>query len=149
MPIEQRLNEWREKLYRQLQRRPWGNDNSTENDSEAIFDKLSTIMTLRYLNIRILLHRPVLSTVLLHRHTSYSDRNLERDPPFSRHVAELSIESCQQSAIDIIDIVYKTRGSYLALKTWWFTIYYSKISIPSRMALYMQLPNASKHSTLL
>ncbi|KAL7780978.1 hypothetical protein V8C43DRAFT_328867 [Trichoderma afarasin] len=125
MPIEQRLNEWREKLYRQLQRRPWGNNISMKNDSEAIFDKLSTIMTLRYLNIRILLHRPVLSTVLLHRHTSYSDRNLERDPPFSRNVAELSIESCQQSAIDIIDIVYKTRDSYLALKTWWFTIYYT------------------------
>ncbi|QYT05586.1 Zn(2)-C6 fungal-type domain-containing protein [Trichoderma simmonsii] len=125
MPKEQRLNQWREKLYRQLQRRPWGNNNSMENDSEAIFDKLSTIMTLRYLNIRILLHRPVLSTVLLHRHTSYSDRNLEKDPPFSRHVAELSIESCQQSAIDIIDIIYETRDSYLALKTWWFTIYYT------------------------
>lgn len=148
MPIEQKLNEWREKLYRQLQRRPWGDNNSTENDSEAIFDKLSTIMMLRYLNIRILLHRPVLSTVLLHCHTSFSDRRPQKDLPFSQHVAELSIESCQQSAIDIIDIVYKTRGSYLALKTWWFTIYYSEISIPSRMALYMQLLTASKHSTL-
>ncbi|KKO99889.1 hypothetical protein THAR02_07991 [Trichoderma harzianum] len=125
LETEQRLNEWREKLYRQLQRRPWGNNNSTENDSEAVFDKLSTIMTLRYLNIRILLHRPILSTVLLRCHTSYSDRNPEKDPPFSRNVAELSIESCQQSAIDIIDIVYKTRDSYLALKTWWFTIYYT------------------------
>ncbi|KAL6808232.1 hypothetical protein J3E69DRAFT_372761 [Trichoderma sp. SZMC 28015] len=53
---EQRLAEWRH--------RPWEATVKDADPRNLVFHKLSIVMILRYLNTRVLLHRPILSASL-------------------------------------------------------------------------------------
>ncbi|KIV85748.1 hypothetical protein PV11_01410 [Exophiala sideris] len=127
--LEQRLSAWKRNLFPRLQRRPWETlDPGTVSASawDAVFDRLSVIITLRYLNIRILLHRPVLSAFLRKRaYYKFGAGQLEDEDPFFNDVARKSIDICEQSAMEIVQIVHKTSKLPGLLGAWWFSAYYT------------------------
>ena len=128
--LEQKLAAWKHSLHSHLQRRPWDildHDSVSRSTWDPVFDRLSVILTLRYLNTRIVLHRPILSAFLRQRGRSGSSYvSSSHEDPFFDDLGERSVRTCKQSAMDIIDIVYKTSKPPALLGAWWFTAYYSK-----------------------
>lgn len=131
--LEQRLTAWKRNLYPQLRRRPWDTldpDSLSPIAWDPVFDRLSVIITLRYLNARILLHRPVLSAFLRKRvRQRVGGGEVEEEDAFFQDLGERSIKICEQSAMEIVQIVYRTSAPPALLGAWWFSAYYSK-SIP-------------------
>src|ERR1700761_9670871 len=109
--LEQKLAAWKHELLPQLQRRPWDTlepDGVSVSTWDPVFDRLSVILTLRYLNARIVLHRPILSAFLRQRgHARGSAATTSREDPFFNDLGERSVRICQQSAMEIVEIVYK------------------------------------------
>lgn len=80
------------------------------------------ILTLRYLNVRILLHRAVLSR-LLSMTASDSNANAE---DFVIRLASSSIDKCVEMAIQTISIISQARHRQDILPVWWWSIYFCK-----------------------
>ncbi|OCT54128.1 C6 transcription factor [Cladophialophora carrionii] len=126
--LEQKLAAWKHKLLPQLLRRPWDTldpEGVSVSTWDPVFDRLSVILTLRYLNTRILLHRPILSAFLRQRSGPRTAESLAREDPFFNDLGDRSVRICQQSAMEIVDIVYKTSKPPALLGAWWFTAYYT------------------------
>ncbi|KAK6379813.1 hypothetical protein LTS17_005886 [Exophiala oligosperma] len=130
LALEQRLSVWKRNLFPQLQRRPWDTFDSESISTstwDPVFDRLSVIITLRYLNTRILLHRPVLSAFLRKRaHYRAATVQMDDEDPYFLDLAEKSLLICEQCAAEIVQIVYKTSKPPTLLGAWWFSAYYSK-----------------------
>lgn len=80
------------------------------------------ILTLRYLNVRMLLHRAVLSR-LLSMTASESNANAE---DFAIGSAISSIDKCLEMAIQTISIISQARHRQDILPVWWWSIYFCK-----------------------
>jgi len=124
--LEQKLMTWRQNLIPQLQRRPW-EDVDPDNIGDPIFNRLSVIMTLRYLNTRILLHRPILSSFLRRKTRSLSDQPApENNELFFLNLGDRSIQVCESSAMEMVNIIHKMSKPPSLLGAWWFSAYYSQ-----------------------
>ncbi|OAL37349.1 hypothetical protein AYO20_03198 [Fonsecaea nubica] len=127
--LEQKMAAWKHNLFPQLQRRPWDTldpDTVSLSAWDPVFDRLSVIITLRYLNTRILLHRPILSAFLRQRaRVKVSGEPVEQEDPFFNDLGERSVKICQQAALEIVEIVHKTSKPPALLGAWWFTAYYT------------------------
>ena len=84
-------------------------------------NRLRVILTLRYHNLNLLIHRPLLSASL--RHLSKQDV-----PGYTLQLARAGASACVQSAVATIDVVHSivnadpTSRSNLGI--WFFTLYY-------------------------
>lgn len=94
--------------------------------------KFRVILTLRYLNLRVLLHRPVLVKFIA------ASRCPDRDPRDLELLQQMGMNSMQivvDSAMEIIDIVWRIVSEpgwkQSLLGAWWFSLYYSKIVMTS------------------
>ncbi|KAJ4680160.1 hypothetical protein HRR95_003879 [Exophiala dermatitidis] len=153
MVLEQRLAAWKRNLYPQLQRRPWDTlDPETISMSawDPVFDRLSVIITLRYLNARILLHRPLLSAFLQQRARFRAAAEVTEDgDPFFQDLAARSVKICEQSAMEMVEIVHKTSNPPALLGAWWFSAYYtfnSALVIFSCILLAITTSNGWSHN---
>ena len=137
--LEQKLAMWKHNLLTQLQRRPWDTldpNGVSVSTWDPVFDRLSVILMLRYLNTRIVLHRPILSAFLRQRGRSrLSSESIPRDDPFFNDLGERSVRICQQAAVEIVEIVHKTSKPPALLGAWWFTTYYSKLWLPTPLSV--------------
>lgn len=97
------------------------------NDIQFFTWKFRVILTLRYLNLRVLLHRPVL--------VRFVDAcgGFQPDPQELRLLQQIGLNSmqiCADSAMEIIDLVYdvvhQSDWRHNVLGAWWFSLYYSK-----------------------
>lgn len=88
--------------------------------------KLQTILTLRYYNLNILIHRPLLSTTL--RFMSARENLGDNAPPYTIQLAMAEAQECITSAESTIDIVHsilhRDRSGHNNLGVWFFTLYY-------------------------
>lgn len=90
----------------------------------SVFTPFSTVITLRYLSTRTLLHRAMV--------TRFLDYNGQKDSKgeewsFLHDFGRTSLEVCVRSAAEMIEIIHTaSEGGYRMLTTWWFSIYYSK-----------------------
>ncbi|OAP63482.1 hypothetical protein AYL99_02709 [Fonsecaea erecta] len=127
--LEQKLAAWKHNLFPPLQRRPWDTldpDTVSLSAWDPVFDRLSVIITLRYLNTRILLHRPILSAFLRQRaRVKVPGEPIEQEDPFFNDLGERSVKICRQAAMEIVEIVHKTSKPPALLGAWWFTAYYT------------------------
>lgn len=121
--IEDSLNRWEAKLSPELQLRPWIPTAPTATN-EAVFERLSVIIRLRYLHTRILAHRVVLRLLSSCMEESASDCTWESES-FSGKASRECMLSCASSAREIIEIVHTMSSVPKKLGSWWFTIYYS------------------------
>jgi histidinol-phosphate/aromatic aminotransferase/cobyric acid decarboxylase-like protein len=89
--------------------------------------KFRVILTLRYLNLRVLLHRPVLVKFIAA--SRYPDRD-QQDLKILQQIGMNSMQIVTESAMEIIDIVSRVvlepGWKQSLLGAWWFSLYYSK-----------------------
>ena len=125
-PIEQQLTGWRYGLPQDLTLHFFGNLN-LYNTEFSLSERMKTMLTLRYHNVRLLLHRPVLIAFL--------DQSGSFDPPSQDlqlllQVDPNSFHTCIGSASEIVSIVKAMLSSTglhrMLLGAWWYTLYYSK-----------------------
>ncbi len=126
--FEEKLESWKRNLPTELRKRPWDvlNPQVPESPFDAsIFDRLSVIAKLRYLNVRILLHRPVLVRAL---QRVLSERLTESvvGERFVSGFEESSLDLCRKSATEVVDIVFAASRSASLLGSSWFSSYYSE-----------------------
>jgi hypothetical protein len=98
-----------------------------ESTSFAYFSwKFRVILTLRYLNLRVLIHRPVLVKFIA------ASRSPDRESPELKLLQQMGLNSmqiCTESAMEIIGIVHRVVSEpgwkHSLLGAWWFSLYYS------------------------
>ena len=94
--------------------------------------KLQMVLTLRYLNVRLLLHRAVLLRALGSNGVVGS---VDHEAALLQHIGPNSAKTCLDSAVHTLDLVQATvtsPGSHKeVLGAWWFSLYYSEL-VPSR-----------------
>jgi hypothetical protein len=95
---------------------------------DSSLERFPTILTLRYHNLRVLLHRPVLVMFLDITGTSASRLDTQ-ELTLLKQMGSNSIRICVQSSIEIIDIVSmlvtSTSLRRTSLGAWWFSLYYT------------------------
>ncbi|OAP60068.1 hypothetical protein AYL99_05070 [Fonsecaea erecta] len=130
--LEHKLEVWKQNLPPQLQQVPseiklTGWNLSSSPGFAPVFDRLSVILALRYLNTRILLHRPILSACLRQRYPfgTLNEPASDVHDKFPHEFASISVEICERSAVEVIDIVCKASRHPRMLGTWWFSAYYT------------------------
>ncbi|KAJ6090666.1 hypothetical protein N7499_003380 [Penicillium canescens] len=88
--------------------------------------KFRVILTLRYLHIQILLHRPILAKFLDASHASCLELSEER---ILNDIGYSSMKKCVESAMGIIDTVHElvsgTGWQQDLLGAWWYSLYYT------------------------
>ena len=131
--IDQKLSDWRKSLPSNLLSRPWEDRISNESvgpQEHTVFSRLSVVTRLRYLNTRILLHRPVLDSVLRKIAASddayTDDAETDGESTLSEFAGKSSLSISQSCAVEIIDITHRVSTSKALLGAWWFSVYYSK-----------------------
>ncbi|KAB5545741.1 fungal-specific transcription factor domain-containing protein [Coniochaeta sp. 2T2.1] len=117
--LEGRLEDWKAGLPRALDIRA-----ASLTESDMVI-KQKTVLKLRYLNFRVLIHRPFL---LLNTTNSNS--------MLSRHVL-----SCVESARELIQFVYETYLYRPYFRTWWYNCTY--VLDATMVLLYVVLTNTS------
>ena len=89
--------------------------------------KLQMVLTLRYLNVRLLLHRAILLRILGRNGEA---GHVDHEAALLQRVGPDSIKTCLDSAVHTLDLVHATvtsPGSHKeVLGAWWFSLYYSK-----------------------
>lgn len=100
--------------------------NQISSNPQYLSSKFRVILTLRYLNLRVLLHRPILVKFIT------ASRSPDRDPQEMKLLQQIgmsSLQLCADSAMEIIDIVYRVVSEpgwkRSLLGAWWFSLYYS------------------------
>ncbi len=85
------------------------------------------ILTLRYLNLRLLLHRPIL---IKQFETTYSPNLNLAEANILSKLGSRSLLTCFRCSMQTIDIVTRItsepKSATRYLSAWWFTLYYSK-----------------------
>jgi hypothetical protein len=125
--LEHRLVEWERSLPGDLSLL---NSAGMRSLDEATYwmGRYRVVLTLRYHNLRILLHRVIVVKFL--DICGDTDRD-EQDLASLQQVGSNSIHICLQSAMEIISIVHfvvhSTDSRRECLGAWWFSLYYSTL----------------------
>jgi hypothetical protein len=89
-------------------------------------NRLRVILTLRYHNLNILIHRPLLSTTIDHLFRAQKDT--ANDPSYFVQLAMAEAQECVKSAESTIDIAYAILTADTTTKSnlgvWYFSLYY-------------------------
>ena len=129
LSIETRLKEWQQKLQPELKLKPWLEVESQPESSQALdslFARLSVVMRLRYLSVRILGHRSILCRFLeAAKQSSQRLPSNEEDEQFLGFASH-SLRINQECAVETINLIWQMRDSQNMLPgAWWFSIYYT------------------------
>jgi len=127
---EQQLIDWRRELPQSLTLRQTNDLQAVSSPNDAIISSLERfpiILTLRYHNLRVLLHRPVLVKFL--DITGISGVGLDTTELNYLQNGSSSVQICVQSSMEIIGLVSTLVGSNGFRRTWlgawWFSFYYT------------------------
>jgi hypothetical protein len=124
--LSQELEEWHESLPEVLSLRTAAEIANLEDHlQDPVIERYRLILTLRYLNLQLLLFRPVLSRSL---NINSNDDNPRQIDPLGKIGRDFHF-NCIKSAEDIVIIIHfvltqPSLGKRL-VGAWWFTLYYS------------------------
>lgn len=122
--LEQELKLWRHRITEPLCIR---SPNTLNWDIHAAREeRFRVILTLRYLNLQTLLHRPFVAKCLSTRTNSAQDSHLMSS---AERLAAESIQTCVKSSDETISIVHavvSARRAHDLLGAWWFSLYYGQ-----------------------
>lgn len=123
--FEQKFLEWQRSLPVSLFLVDANELHSEASNQETL--RYRFILTMRFLNIRILTHRPLLCKYLEYLGTSRSDF---QQMATLNQVGANSVRVCVQSAVSIIsmmrEVLSPPESSRHLLGAWWFSLYYCK-----------------------
>ena len=126
---EEMLLEWQEGLPKALDPQSSAHQataGTTGVQDEHTFTRMRLILRLRYLNVRIILHRPVISH-MLRQNLGHAQRDSPaRVDSFVQATWESSMNTCLVTAMEVIDVVHKASTNTTMLGSWWFALYYSE-----------------------
>lgn len=134
--LEQRLSSWEQNLHPNLKTLTYDQLSAMKEQAQLTANQkdaqtLRIVLTLRCLNLRLLLHRPILVRFLNSGSESFGDTH---DIQMLRQIGSHSLQVCMHTADEIISIVYSIVTSVDATRTsvgsWWYTLYYSKFNFP-------------------
>ncbi|KAJ8117301.1 hypothetical protein OPT61_g1467 [Boeremia exigua] len=121
--LRKSLGSWVSTLPSHLQLCPPG---ARELIQTSQVNKVRVIITLKYHNLRILIHRPLLSAAL--RYLAGGDTSLSTIPPYQIQLAMAEAQEGVKSAESTIDIVHSIlivdHTACNNLGVWFFTLYY-------------------------
>lgn len=124
--LEHKLLEWQSQLPPALALVQYQDLSQLRNDGTTV-TRFQVILTMRYLNLRILVHRPLLQEYL--STLEGIDQDHQRRNAILCQIGSSSLATCVQSAISIIEIVsiiVSSDGEYrYLLGAWWFCLFYS------------------------
>jgi hypothetical protein len=86
--------------------------------------RLQVMLRLRYLNVKILVHRPVLRVYLLK--LPFGSSNSNTGKAYASMLGKPSLKVLARCAMELIDLVDRSSGPSKLLGAWWFALYYSK-----------------------
>jgi hypothetical protein len=123
MEIEQDLTDWRTALPDDLAIKESTLTFETTEDN-TISGRIRTVLSLRYHNIRNLLHRPILMKLL-----GYCGRPQLHDCEAGLYsqMGWSSVQMSLESSREIIRLVHAAGGKRALLGAWWFSLYYSNM----------------------
>ena len=125
--MEHHLLEWEGNLPIHL--RPRGSQHIPSEEDADSCERFRVILALRYHNLRILIHRPILVKFLDIAGSHGPD---DRELMLLQQVGTNSMQQCVQSSMEIIaivnQIVHSSGMRRRFLGAWWFSLYYSMIS---------------------
>lgn len=128
--LEQQLNDWRHDLPPPLHLRSASNLPRQEHVQDQTLERFRIILSLRCLNLQLLIYRPILTTSLS-KCSSSVDGAGQRNGSLN-HMHMTFSRTQIQVAEDIIEIIYTvltdSRLGGDLIGAWWFTLYYSKRS---------------------
>ncbi|KAL6788838.1 fungal-specific transcription factor domain-containing protein [Trichoderma sp. SZMC 28012] len=138
--IDNSLRHWKETLPLCLQTRP--TDSVVANKDDPVLIRQANVLHLRYLQIRILLFRPILALLLTSEAYGLDSANGEYETSLSRDMGIPCAQRCINSAIAMIDLVWAWRKENFPhfpvepLPAWWFQTFFlytaSIVLIPAR-----------------
>jgi len=109
-------------------------DIPTNVEDPSRLERFKIILTLRYHNTRILLHRPILVKFLDILGKPTVDK---QELSLLQQIGSNSLKNCVESSMEIISIVHmivKSIGVQRSLLgAWWFSLYYSTFSVLQRV----------------
>ncbi|KAK7531940.1 C6 transcription factor [Phyllosticta citribraziliensis] len=125
--LEKQLHEWKSSLPPGLSLRTSA-ESPSPSDADTDRNRARTILALRFLNLRILVNRPIVVDLL-----DAVGRPDDAPPQYSlvRQVGTNNLATCISSAMEIIAIVSTTvspqqqQQHKRLLGAWWFTLYYT------------------------
>ncbi|KIX97612.1 uncharacterized protein Z520_06390 [Fonsecaea multimorphosa CBS 102226] len=124
--LDSRLEQWRMNLPITLRLDPTVSLSPRARPShsnDALPGRLNVMIHLRYLNLKILLHRPVLRVALHKLSAATSDAGDSK--AFSEQLCKPSIKILAETAIELVDTVDQASGPVNLLGAWWFALYYT------------------------
>lgn len=124
LKIDHRLSEWKTGLYPSIKLIPLWNVDQLQSHNWA-YTKTETVLTLRYLNVRVLLLRKILENAL-DDITAPTSRSGDSD--VSSPIAKNILQICVDSAMHIITLIRTIGARPDLLPAWWFTAYYGKLN---------------------
>lgn len=129
MQLEDELSTWIAELPQSL--KPMGTPAmvSLAEDGNAAIDRWRVIITLRYLNVRCLLHRSVFNIIL----DSTREQRNATCGSFVAQVSAASVDAAIEAAFETIAIVSRAAERQHCLPVWWYSNYFSKTSSPERI----------------
>ncbi len=125
--LEQELSDWQQSLPPPLFLRSSANLSSGDFTDDYTMERFRMILTLRYLHVQLLLHRPSLTRSLGNR---AAESGLSLRPQKSVNQMQAAFNrACVRMAEEVVEINYVTlttpsMGRHL-IGAWWFTLYYS------------------------
>lgn len=127
LSVEQKLLDWERHLPHELKRRPWhGTMQQPPSTYNRIFDKLSAIIHLRYLNVNLLHHRAILDRFLASLRATQNQHTISgAGDALFLDFAQHSLKASQDSAMEIVELVWNMSHRPGALGAWWFSAYYT------------------------
>lgn len=135
--LEQELSDWQQSLPSLLFLRSSSNLPEDGSSEDYTMERFRMILSLRYLHVQLLLHRPSLT-----RSLGKNAAQLRTQKSINQMQVTFN-RTCVRMAEEIIDIIHAvltrpSMGRHL-IGAWWFTLYYSKLRQRSILA-YLRHP---------
>lgn len=121
--FEQELDDWVARLPDTLKPVPHDWAGGPSNPA-----RLRTIISMRYLNLRCLLHRPAVMKLL---HNGAREARKETPEGFKEKLVWQSVSTIVDAATQIITIYSRVGAQKAAVGAYWFSLYYSKRLVSS------------------
>lgn len=94
---------------------------------DPIHQRFRVVLTLRKLNLEVLIHRPALLRTM---DSVVGGQNASSASGFAQSMRQKSVRTCVKSAETIIDIIHHLATSKQALShllgAWWYSVYYGR-----------------------